>query len=70
MHQINFFDELKDRFVEKKEAMLSYYMLPNGDDAKWQIFLEYYENVSMTIEEDDYFEYLLNNTWNLGLITK
>ena len=33
-------------------------------------FLEYYENVSMTIEEDDYFEYLLNNTWNLGLITK
>ena len=33
-------------------------------------FLEYYENVSMTIEEDDYFEYLLNNTWNLGLKTK
>ena len=33
-------------------------------------FLEYYENVSMTIDEDDYFEYLLNNTWNLGLKTK
>ena len=30
-------------------------------------FLEYYENVSMTIDEDDYFEYLLNNVWNLGL---
>ena len=33
-------------------------------------FLEYYENVSMTIDEDDYFECLLNNTWNLGLDIK
>jgi Ca2+-binding EF-hand superfamily protein len=33
-------------------------------------FLEYYENVSMTIDEDDYFEYLLNNVWNLGLDLK
>ena len=33
-------------------------------------FLEYYENVSMTIDEDDYFEYLLNNVWNLGLDIK
>ena len=33
-------------------------------------FLEYFENVSMTIDEDDYFEYLLNNVWNLGLDIK
>ena len=33
-------------------------------------FMEYYENVSMTIEEDEYFEFLLNNTWNLGLNVK
>ena len=33
-------------------------------------FSEYYENVSMTIDEDDYFEYLLNNVWNLGLDIK
>ena len=33
-------------------------------------FMEYYENVSMTIEEDEYFEYLLNNTWDLGLDIK
>ena len=33
-------------------------------------FMEYYENVSITIEEDEYFEYLLNNTWNLGLNVK
>ena len=33
-------------------------------------FLEYYENVSMTIDEDEYFEYLLNNVWNLGLDIK
>jgi Ca2+-binding EF-hand superfamily protein len=33
-------------------------------------FMEYYENVSMTIDEDEYFEYLLNNVWNLGLDIK
>ena len=33
-------------------------------------FMEYYENVSMTIDEDEYFEYLLNNTWDLGLDVK
>ena len=33
-------------------------------------FMEYYENVPITIEEDEYFEYLLNNTWNLGLNVK
>ena len=33
-------------------------------------FMEYYENVSMTIDEDEYFEYLLNNTWDLGLDIK
>ena len=28
-------------------------------------FMEYYENVSMTIDDDEYFETLLNNAWNL-----
>ena len=67
MHQINFFDELKDRFVEKKEAMLSYYMLPNGDDAKWQIFLEYYEKFDSYIFNEfnkpitEFVNYIKNN---------
>ena len=30
-------------------------------------FLEYYENVSMIIDDDAYFETLLNNAWKLGL---
>ena len=29
-------------------------------------FMEYYENVSMTIDNDEYFEILLNNGWNLN----
>ena len=33
-------------------------------------FMEYYENVSMTIEDDEYFEILLNNVWNLDKIIK
>ena len=32
-------------------------------------FLEYYENVSMIIDDDAYFETLLNNAWNMGLNT-
>ena len=28
-------------------------------------FMEYYENISMIIEDDDYFEIMLNNAWNL-----
>ena len=29
-------------------------------------FMEYYENVSMTIDNDEYFEIMLNNAWNLN----
>ena len=28
-------------------------------------FMEYYENISMTIDDDEYFEIMLNNAWNL-----
>ena len=67
MHQINFFDELKDRFVEKKEAMLSYYMLPNGDDAKWKTFNEYYEKFDSYVFNEfnkpinEFVNYIKNN---------
>ena len=29
-------------------------------------FMEYYENVSMTIDNDEYFELMLNNGWGLN----
>jgi Ca2+-binding EF-hand superfamily protein len=32
-------------------------------------FQEYYENVSMTIDDDAYFELLMNNAWKMGLNT-
>ena len=28
-------------------------------------FLEYYEGLSCSIDRDDYFELMMNNTWNL-----
>ena len=34
----------------------------NITEAEW---LEYYNNVSMSIDDDAYFELMMNNTWNL-----
>ncbi len=28
-------------------------------------WIEYYNNVSMSIDRDDYFQLMMNNTWNL-----
>ena len=28
-------------------------------------WIEYYNNVSMSIDNDQYFELMMNNTWNL-----
>ena len=28
-------------------------------------WVEYYNNVSMSVDRDDYFELMMNNTWNL-----
>ena len=44
-HQIKFFEQFKEKFVEKKEAMLSYYLLPNGEEFnKYQTELELFES--------------------------
>lgn len=32
------------------------------DKHEW---IEYYNNVSMSIDRDDYFELMMNQTWNL-----
>ena len=65
-HQINFFDELKDTFIENKIAMLNYYMLPNNND-KMQVFKEYFDkfdsykfdNFSRPINQ--FVDYIKNN---------
>jgi len=33
--------------------------------VKMNEWLEYYNNVSMSIDDDAYFELMMNNTWNL-----
>lgn len=31
----------------------------------WEEFLEYYNNVSSSIDNDTYFELMMKNAWNL-----
>jgi len=31
----------------------------------WEEFLEYYNNISCSIDNDEYFEMMINNSWNL-----
>eukprot|EP00997_Jenningsia_sp_PLL12_P009372 NODE_631_length_1555_cov_81.094954_g520_i0.p2 GENE.NODE_631_length_1555_cov_81.094954_g520_i0~~NODE_631_length_1555_cov_81.094954_g520_i0.p2 ORF type:complete len:212 (-),score=64.44 NODE_631_length_1555_cov_81.094954_g520_i0:31-666(-) len=40
---------------------------PDSRDGKVNIeeWNEYYNNVSMSVDRDDYFELMMNNTWNL-----
>ena len=42
LHGINFFDEFKDRFKEKKISVFNYYMLPYRSGNKWNLFNEYF----------------------------
>jgi len=36
----------------------------------WEEFLEYYKNVSCSVDNDQYFELMMNNTWHLGDASK
>merc|ERR1719263_99208 len=40
---------------------------PDSRDGRinTQEWLEYYNNVSMSIDRDDYFQLMMNNTWNM-----
>ena len=33
-HQMSFFEEFKEKFIQKKESILNYYLLPNGEEYK------------------------------------
>ena len=55
-----FLDTFEDHFCDMKG---------NADSRDGQInmqeWTEYYNNVSMSIDNDQYFELMMNNTWNL-----
>ena len=55
-----FLDTFEDHFCD---------MAGNADSRDGKItmaeWLEYYNNVSMSIDRDDYFETMMNSTWNL-----
>jgi len=40
---------------------------PNTKDRRidWDEFVEYYNNVSCSIDNDQYFELMITNAWNL-----
>jgi len=59
-------DEILYEFLDTFEAHHS----DNKDDARdgrvsVDEWTEYYNNVSMSIDRDDYFELMMNNAWNL-----
>lgn len=60
-------DEILFEFLDTFEVHLS----DNKDDRRGDgtvsisEWTEYYNNVSMSIDRDDYFELMMNNAWNL-----
>ena len=60
-------DEVLLEFLETFENTYNY-LCGSENDGKVTIeeFMEYYENVSMSIDDDNYFETLMNNAWRIG----
>ena len=60
-------DEVLLEFLETFEQ---HHNLVSGDDADHVIskeeWLEYYQNVSMSIDDDKYFELMMNNCWKMN----
>ena len=60
-------DEVLGEFLDVFEY---HFNLLNDNKSKdrsitFEEFTEYYENISMSVENDDYFDLILNNAWNL-----
>jgi Ca2+-binding EF-hand superfamily protein len=55
-----FLDTFEDHFADMKGQADS-----RDGVVVMKEWLEYYNNVSMSIDRDDYFELMMNNTWNL-----
>lgn len=59
-------DEVLYEFIDTFEQ----HHTDNAEDAQdgtvtTREWIEYYNNVSMSIDRDDYFELMMNNAWNL-----
>ena len=59
-------DQVLVEFLETFEA---HHNIRNGNAADGKIdleeFIEYYKNISVSIDNDDYFSLMMNNSWNL-----
>ena len=63
-------DEVLKDFMDTFQETYNYLCGTETDNIiTIEEFLEYYENVSMIIDDDAYFELLLNNEWKMGLNT-
>ena len=63
-------DEVLKEFMDTFQETYNYLCGTETDNViTIEEFLEYYENVSMIIDDDAYFELLLNNAWKMGLNT-
>ena len=60
-------DEILLEFIETFENTYNY-LCGTENDGKVTLeeFMEYYENISLSIDNDDYFEMLINNTWGFN----
>ena len=59
-------DQILQEFLETFEL---HHNLRSGQQKDYKItrdeFIEYYNNISCSIDSDEYFETMINNTWNL-----
>jgi Ca2+-binding EF-hand superfamily protein len=59
-----------DVFMEYLETFEAHHVMMSGDDADHIItleeWIEYYQNVSMSIDDDKYFELMMNNCWRMN----
>jgi hypothetical protein len=55
--------------VEFLETFETHHNIRNGAQADGSVtleeFIEYYKNISVSIDNDDYFALMMNNSWNL-----
>jgi len=60
-------DEVLMEFLETFENTYNY-LCGTDNDGKVTIeeFMEYYENVSMCVDDDNYFEVMINNAWKMN----
>ena len=61
-------EDILYEFLDTFEESYSIRNDPKARDRSVSIdeFIEYYQNISCSIDNDDYFELMLTNTWNLN----